>query len=337
MIITYIAKTPPPDEWSSDDRVLNFTPMPQSLTSFVARTMIKDSTHIIFNLIGTEFSNPHILSAVQMLNQYTAAEIIIIKEKNDNTDELFLSVQNFNIKHLIAADEMADIEKEVAQCLDEKRGIHNIAKVRAQAMRAAAMKNADINITIPKGMVLSIAIIGAVPRIGATTQAIGIYHFLKIIGFEPVIVDKTGFTETYVRYQRDSVKMDNFLNIENVRFDVNEHLQDETVSANIFDFGTDVSNNMAEIMSADLVVVVSGTKLNEIVGMSKVAAELEAVEDGRLINIISFVESDEFMEMSNSLRGTSHMAEWKPSLWSEDNAVYNEILYAEIKNICMKA
>ena len=319
----------------NDERLVVYHPIPDSLTAYISRTTaIREFDHIVFNLCNTDYSQPHIISAFQMLKQFSSAEVTVIKEKNPETDSLFLTLQSFDFRNLVSYHE-GDIGKMVNDCIEGRNTLAYLSATRLQGLRAVNDEIVSPTIQIPSGLILNIAVISAMSRIGATTQAVAIYHYLKHVGFQPVIVTEPSFVELYRQHSPNEVKItDGHLTIKDIAFDINEQGDSEKINANIFDIGSKVSSHMNDVLSADLVVLVGGTKLNEVIAMASILPQLSNVDEDRLINIISFATEDEVQAIKDNLRGNSIAASYRPTLWEKGEIdQYNAILREKIQDI----
>lgn len=170
--------------WYATDQI-------SSLTAFVTREKtIDQQDYIVFDLTGTDWSQEHILSAVQQLRRFAVAQLIFIAPAGDDTAILFGKLAGFRVTDLIAADERTDLPEALRACLvqEDRDKVHRRLEAMQNAMATAAGQTvAPLN--IPEGMRLHIAVGGTMPRIGVTTQTFGLYHYLKGLGFAPCVLD----------------------------------------------------------------------------------------------------------------------------------------------------
>lgn len=307
----------------------------KSLTAFISRaTEVKDKNYLILDVRGTNFSSEHILSFVQMLRQFSVAELIVIANDTEDNKILFAKISSFDIKHLILEDN--DVSFKLQESLTPQKSkniIDNISKIRTDGILAQTMKDVDTSIKINPDTFLNIVVVGACGRIGATTQAIGIYHYIKKLGFNPIVIDKTSKTiETYYNYDRANVVEGEYLYIHDIPFNINS-ISSDGINVNIFDIGNNISKHMTEILSADLVVTVLGVKPIEVYNAANLMGELQLIEDRRLINIISFADDTDFSAISENLKGTCIQATYNPNMFNPNNDCYHNDLYKIIKGI----
>ncbi|MEG1778399.1 MAG: hypothetical protein RR209_05410, partial [Angelakisella sp.] len=102
---------------------------PKSLTAFATNPVLKDYEHIVLELIGSKYSNPHILSAIQLLRRYVSADITVAKEDSTDTKELFGSMGNFNVTNLVTVKDEEQMRRDIADCINGKSKLNQITQI----------------------------------------------------------------------------------------------------------------------------------------------------------------------------------------------------------------
>ncbi|MEM5780376.1 MAG: hypothetical protein AAGU02_04420, partial [Lawsonibacter sp.] len=162
----------------------------KSLVDFINREKpIHQVDYILIDLAECDFSQEHILSAVQLLRRFSVADLIFLSPAGEETDLLFEKLARFRLSNLIAVNSDTDLQAELRSCLNEEGGgFHRRFSAQQKGMVLEAARKASPLKIIP-GMTVSVAVAGTQSRVGVTTQCFALYHYLKALGFQPAILD----------------------------------------------------------------------------------------------------------------------------------------------------
>lgn len=314
----------------------------QSLSNFIANERdMYNMDFLIVDLRTLQFSNMHIISSMRMMRRFCSARPIFIAEKSADTDILFGSLAEISIKDCIAADGNTDIAAEVVKCVsgDNERSFSELQTIMQNAMQERMRKEVNPKLQIPKSAVLTVAVCGVMERIGTTTQVIGIYQYLKQLGFVPLVVDKTQrLIEMYTHiYKQSIIEKDNSLEINGVDFGV-DILIGTPFNAFIYELGTGSKVSDELLRSAYFHVIVGGLKEWEFEKTIGKMQEFEQAE--RLKVILSFSNRRVVKEIGEEVGVKLFAAPYMPDFWNNNinelEPFYREIFYNEIKEYCRK-
>lgn len=176
-------------------------------------------------------------------------------------------------------------------------------------------------LSVPPGKMLILGMAGSQRRIGCTTQAVGLWHYCKALGFDPAVVMGR---ETLARLAApmDGQEIPGGYRIEGVPFVADTALRYDCY---ILDIG--VGDIREARKSVDCLVLVAGSKPWE---LPDTAAALRAAGNGELVVLLSFsCRADG--EALAPLFGRRAVAvlPWMPRLWQPSPAamaIYDKLL-----------
>lgn len=166
---------------------------------------------------------------------------------------------------------------------------------------------------IPAGRILMLGVVGSQHRIGCTTQAIGLWHYCRTLGFDPAVISSSDRISEIASVM-NCAEIDSGYLIEGIPF-VTDAAQ--AYDCYILDIGT---GSISEALKAtDHLILVTGSKPWE---LQHTAAALRAAH-GRDLSILLSFTSQKDAHSLRPLFGT-HKAEispWIPALWEPSNDV----------------
>lgn len=306
-----------------------------SLTGFIMREKtINQQDYIVCDLTGSNWSQEHILSAVQQLRRFSVAQLIFIAPSEDKTALLFGRLAAHRVDDLIAVSQDTNLQEELRRCLtrkDEER-IHQRLYAMQNAMVTSAVQVAA-PLKIPPGMVLTVMVGGAMPRIGTTTQAFGIFHYLKKLGFSPCILDpERKLMDVFLSLYGDQAKEENgFTTINGLAFSASRI---DSFNAYVQDIGVITESIRSKFCSADIRVLVGGTKPWELPALAAAVSTLKD-EPGEMITLISFAGEGDMENVGKYLGHHSASVPYTPNLWVPgDQSAYQEAVLPSLKALC---
>lgn len=306
-----------------------------SLTAFIMREKtINQQDYIICDLTGTTWSQEHVLSAVQQLRRFAIAQLIVIAPSADTTALLFGKLASLRVDDLIAVVEATDLNAEVRKCLTRKdsEGVHQRLYAMQNALATSAAQTAAV-LKIPKGMVLNVAVGGAMPRIGTTLQVFGLFHYLHSIGFSPCVFDPSGkLTDILLPLYTEQIqRFDSYLTIKDIPFSMHRM---ERFNAYIQDVGVIGEGSASLFCAADVRVLIGGTKPWELPALASAVARLKETP-GEMSVLISFAADGDMETVGKYLGKHSASAPYSPNIWAPGSfAAYQEAVLPCLKAVC---
>lgn len=176
-------------------------------------------------------------------------------------------------------------------------------------------------LAVPAGKILFIGVIGSQHRIGCTTQAVGLWHYCKALGFDPAVV--AGQEQlAQLAAPMHSQEIPGGYKIEGIPFITNTAL---SYDCYILDIGP---GSMQEAMNlSDCLVLVAGSKPWE---LQNTAAALRAAKGTDLLIFLSFsTQSDGEALRPLFGRQAAAILPWMPELWQPSApalAIYDALL-----------
>ena len=312
-----------------------------SLTAFVKQERaIGQQTYLVID-VGTmrRWSVGHVLSAVQYLRRFSKTRLIFIGEPDsDDVAELFKALSDkFHIDDLITAEQTADAGKDLRDCFALDNAVQPGDRLRiAKDVLLHGAPMPEPQLAVQEGLVVRVAVCGAMPRCGTTTQAVGIYHYLTRLGLRPVIIDATGVTlerlERFESVRRGEVGE---TIIRDVRF-ANGELTG--YNACILDCGILTEERAAMLADVDFAVLVSGVKPWELPELAHAAELLGHCRCGHAATITSFATPEDVSKLKALLGEHVAAASYAPDIWGcpTDCGAYAELLLPWLRELCLQ-
>lgn len=302
-----------------------------SLTGFLARDkMVDQQDYILCDLDGAEWSDEHILSAVQTLRRFSVAHMVFLSPSNDHTTILYQHLAEQRVDGLIVDD--GDPSGTIAAALQGDSGyMHRLSAIQRGVVEAANREVTPLRI-VP-GLVLDVAVCGAMPRVGATTQAIALYHYLSQLGFRPVILEQEGSIWETVRelYQDKVLEMDRYSEVNGIRLTTE---RSEDFNAYITDYGVLEPGRVKTICAADLTVLIGGVKPWELPYLASAYNQLKKGEPRELVTLLSFASPEGLADVREFL-GDCAALSYHPDLWIPgSDTVYRSVILPHLVKIC---
>jgi len=309
----------------------------KSLTAFVSREKtLNQQNFIILDLAEAEYSQEHILSAVQTLRRFSVADLIFISPDDDVTTDLYGKLATtFRVKRLIKLDDHTDYTAEMRKMLTARD--EDLAYTRLEAAQNSMLTQAKkvvAPVTIPPGLVVKVAVAGTMPRVGATTQAFALYHYFKSIGFQPVIHihDEEMMSILMALYGAVPQESGSYVIIRGIPFSAKLC---EVFNCYIHDLSVITPNNAPQLASSDIAVLVTGVKPWELTELGGAMAHLKEYKPNRLATIASFAGDQDLDSLAEYLGKHYAAAPYHPDIWSAGTtAVYQEAILPLVKDYC---
>lgn len=178
---------------------------------------------------------------------------------------------------------------------------------------------------VPPGKLLFLGVVGSQHRIGCTTQAVGLWHYCKALGFDPAVV--CGADQlAQLAAPMDSRQISGGYQIEGIPFVVDTA---QSYDCYILDLGTGSLPEAARI--SDCLVLVAGAKPWE---LSNTLAAIRSAGRGEVAVLLSFTTKTEGAALA-PLFGSRAAAvlPWMPQLWQPSPAamaIYDALLRPQI-------
>jgi hypothetical protein len=332
-----------PERFSRFDALFNeldFVVYPQdirkvkSLVAFVNREKtLHQMDYILIDLIECDYSQEHILSAVQLLRRFSVADLIFLSPAGEETDLLFGRLAGFRLSGLIAVDSDTDPQAELRACLNDEGGNFTRRASALQAGMAAEAVRKAVPLRIPTGLVISVAVAGAQSRVGVTTQCFALYHYLKTLGFRPAILDgeRRDLDILAAIYEKEMEQRQGYVVINGIPF-CTEMV--EGLDAYLLDLGVLRPETAAQFSGQDLSVLVSGAKPWELPHLAD-ALKLVGKQPRQLVTLISFATQKDMERIGKYLGEHAANVPYHPDIWEAGStAAYRDAILPCLKAIC---
>lgn len=303
-----------------------------SLVTWIMRTpSLPQMDYILIDLFDDLYSNEHILSATQYARALTTATLIFLSPKGDRTTELFGQLASgFNLSSTI---EDNSNEEEVGEKLEQiikGENPRNFMQSIAESSIKHAKQASHKTINLADGIVVTFNLAGTMNRCGCTTQCFALYHFLKKIGLNPLLILSPSQLEQLVQVCDDCEEKENHHIINGVCVAT---AQCEKFNAFISDIGVLEKNNILSFLSSDFPLLVGGTKPWELTFLFE---KLLWCKDNNVSVLLSFSSSATVDEIAEYIGDDYEITPYYPDIWnSVDNDYYlDKLLYGKIKEYC---
>jgi hypothetical protein len=307
----------------------------KSLVSFISREKtVHELSFLVIDLTDTDFSDEHIISAIQTLKYISAARPIFIAPRSDKTESLFGRLTNFHVTNLITIKPNTDIIKDMRQCLSEDGMVFTEKTTDIQNARATAAKAIIQPLKIPEGFSITICVCGCMNRIGTTTQTFALWHYLNSLGFTPAILNRgDDFLKTLMElYENEVIEYEGHITVNNIPFCFQKDL--ELWNAYIIDAGVLNQSNRDEFTGADISVLIGGAKPWELQRFAECVQTAEGAK--RMAAFMSFTTQKDADELHKVLNMPLHSVPYHPDLWDKggSTSVYKTALFPYLTELC---
>ena len=303
-----------------------------SLVTLVSREKtISQQDFIICDLGAATWSNEHILSAVQLLRRFSVVKMIFLAPPGERTTGLYKRLAELRVDGLILDE--GDTSGQLTAALQGDRGYMR----RLAAIQRAVTETAEKEVSplrIPPGLVLEIAVCGAMPRVGVTTQVFCLYHYLTSIGFRPAVLDNgQPAIKTLMDLYRDkAVERESSIEINGVNF---VRGVTEDFDCYLRDHGVLTPELVSAVCSADLTVYVGGVKPWELPDLAD--GYLKLTEDGQpneLVVMASFAAAEDLEAVKQYVANCTAVP-YHPDIWTPgSDMAYRAAVLPPLKRLC---
>lgn len=174
---------------------------------------------------------------------------------------------------------------------------------------------------LPPDKIFFLGVIGAQHRIGCTTQAVGLWHYCKALGFDPAVVaSREQIAE--IAGTMHSQEIPGGYRIEGVPF-----VTDTALSYDCYILDIGPGNMREALRSADQLILVAGSKPWE---LQHTAAALRAARGKEMLILLSFSSQSDAKALQPLFgRQTVTTLPWMPELWHpsmDAMAIYDVVL-----------
>lgn len=293
-----------------------------SLTAFIARDKaISQQNYIICDLDTDPWSDEHILSAVQMLRRFSVTQFIFLAPEQERTSILFKRLSDMRVDGLIVDKE--DISTDLTAILQGDGGYLRRLDAIRQGVASNALEQAP-PLRIPVGLVLDIAVGGAMPRVGVTTQVIALYHYLRSVGFRPALLDQGQDAWRLIRELCPKQSADlTFVAERTPDFD-----------CYLIDYGVMKTETAQAFCNADLSVLVGGGKPWELTALANAFRMVTDIRPRELVTLLSFVTDEETDTVRQFIPNCASVP-YHPDIWTAGtDTTYCEMVLPALKRIC---
>lgn len=302
-----------------------------SLVAFVSRDKrIGQQDFILCDLDKTGWSDEHILSAVQLLRRFSVCRMIILAPPGEHTTALFRHLAEQRVDGLIT--DRGDPSAELAAALQGDNGYMRRLSAIQQGVADTAAKKASPLRIVP-GLVIDVAVCGAMPRIGTTTQAISLYHYLDHLGFHPVLLDQGQSDWAMVQqlYKDKILEMDGHIQLNGIRITKE---RSSSFDAYVTDYGQLTKEWIAPVCAADLTILVGGVKPWELPALADAYTGLSEGAPKVLVTLLSFATPEGVEEVKKYL-GDPAAVPYHPDPWAPgSDTAYRSVILPQLRKIC---
>lgn len=309
-----------------------------SLAAFIIKEKtIVQQDYIIIDVDDTEWTPQHILSAVQQLRRFSAAQLIFIAAPGEVTTELYGELTRiYHVKHLITKE--MGYEDELRTCFqsiqpDEDTLAEGLHVIQSELVQTSVKTTSMLK--IPDDLVIEVGVAGTMRRCGTTTQVFAIYHYLKSLGWRPAVLDKCGQTEQMLNLYVDGVIHDSKTGI-SVIHDIPfcQYVLPQ-YNAYVSDYGLLTPDNSADFAEADLSVLVGCTKPWELPAFADALKQLMRHPCREMITLANFSTPQTLSVLAKYFAGKNGLTPYSPDPWTPaDSQIYSDLLLPGLRDLC---
>lgn len=303
-----------------------------SLVTLVSREKtINQQDFLVCDLSMATWSDEHILNAVQLLRRFSVVQTIFLAPPGERTTGLFKHLAELRVDGLIL-DQGEPSGQLTAALQGDKGYMRRLASIQRAVTEAAEKEVSPLR--IPPGLVLEISVCGSMPRVGATTQVFGLYHYLTSLGFRPAVLDNgQSAIKTLMELYRDKVvEREHSIEINGVNF---IRGKSENFDVFLWDCGVLVPELVSSACNSDLTVYVGGVKAWELPALA--AGYLMLTENGppnELVILASFAAAED-LETVKQYIDNCVAVPYHPDIWTPgSDTTYRAAVLPALKRIC---
>lgn len=319
--------------FSQLDVVVSFFPSVKvpSLTAFLTmEKAVNQQNFILCDLAESSWSDEHILSAVQMLRRFSVAQPVFLAPVGERITVLFKRLSELRVDGLIIDN--GDPTEILAAVLRGDGGyVRRLAAVQTAVVEAAHKQVSPL--TIPAGMVIDVAVCGSQSRVGTTTQAIALYHYLSSLGFRPVLLHQgqEAITSMLELYRDRLVTRDDHVEVNGIRIATQ---RTPNFDAYILDLGVLTPEWAGPFCAADLSILVGGVKPWELPLLAQAQNIALQGSPRKMVTLLSFASPEEVAEVREYLGDCGAVA-YHPDIWTPgSDSVYRTVVLPALRQIC---
>ena len=218
-----------------------------------------------------------------------------------------LTRQCTNAKSVLFVQDKTELPPLLRRRPQTAPGGRTLSQINKPAPTESAKSIRIAPLQVPPGKILFLGVVGSQHRIGCTTQAIGLWHYCKALGFDPAVVSSPEQIAQIAGTMRNE-EIDGGFRVENVPFVTGTAL---AYDCYIMDIGP--GSIPEAIKATDCLVLVAGSKPWELQGTT---AALRAAR-GKDIKILLSFTTPKDAAVLQPLFGcsTAAAAPWMPDLW----------------------
>ena len=201
-----------------------------------------------------------------------------------------------------------------------KAGLQVKPKPAALTEQKAEVPEPVKPLKIPADKILFVAVLGSQPRVGCTTQAVGLWHYLKALGFDPAIASSAEQIAQIVGAMHNE-QIEGGYKVEGIPFVTDTAL---AYDCYILDLGSNV--NLEEVKrTADCIILVAGSKPWE---LQNTAAAARAVRGSKHRILLSFTTKENAEKLMPVFAGELAIAApWIPDIWDKSPTALQQYEY----------
>lgn len=293
--------------WNDPDSTM---PIKKLVGSYVLKQFIvydmrnfSHFTEVVLDRMAFGDSDTEFAEAIEEFLTMYSARVTVIAEGLVQSDPLFQALLDSGVGNIVCDTEIAAIQREIIECLSENGMTRYNPKERKKPENGVKQYRFDCEN-------VRIAVLSSQPRMGATTAAIGLCTWLKSVGAAVCYIEANasrhlsvlakayemeqtdgGFLSEGVHYRSESGQAVNFL---------------------VYDVGSDLATGQKVIDTADLLLLVCGTKPYEYPYTSKLRKRLET---NYVYILCPFVAEESRTDMAEALQSDYHkvlFSEYQP-------------------------
>lgn len=288
--------------------------------------------HINFFVIDliTLYPLNDLVEAIRVLSARSAAIPIFITSSDNDALELIAGrLASIGMRNIIQAR-----NADMYNCLSHGIGIDARATALQRGLAAQAMIIAQ-PLHIPQYLSICCAVSGTSPCVGTTTQAILLFRYLSMIGFNPLFIDSTQRFYSFLTRmypQQPILQQNNYYTLNNLHFAVHHPSSDSTSLSNfnayIYDEGVLIGHDqLSSFQVCDLRLLISSGRIPHQQQYQRIKHELE----NRNIRFCScFTPLQPAIKIENA-----QLAPWHPDpLAPGDTSHLAQLLLPWLREIC---
>ena len=241
--------------WNDPDSAM---PIKKLVGSYVLKQFIvydmrnfSHFTEVVLDRMAFGDSDSEFTEAIEEFLTMYHARVTVICEGLKQNDPLFQALLDSGVGNIVCDTEISAIQREIMECLSDTGMTRYHPKERTKAASGIKQYRFDCEN-------VRIAVLSSQPRMGATTAAIGLCTWLKSVGATVCYIEANASRHLSILAKAYEMEPDNggFVS-EGVQY---RSTPGQTVNFLVFDIGSDIATGQQFVDSADLLLLVCGTK-----------------------------------------------------------------------------